>query len=46
VCAFGDWTVRYQLALEALRCNTPLPEAISANFVNVLDLHYDQNPSG
>lgn len=46
VCAFGDWTVRYQLSLEALRCHKPLTEAISANFVNILELHYDQNQSG
>jgi len=46
VCAFGDWPVKYQLPLEALRSGTALPESISANFVNVLDLHFDQNPSG
>lgn len=45
VCSFGDWVVRYQLALEALRCGTALPEKISANFLNVLELHYDQNPT-
>ena len=45
VCSFGDWVVRYQLALEALRCGTVLPETISANFLNVLELHYDQNPA-
>ena len=46
VCAFGDWSIKYQLPLEALRCGTALPESISANFVNVLDLHFDMNPSG
>ena len=46
VCAFGDWSVKYQLPLEALRCGTALPDSISANFVNVLDLHFDMNPSG
>ena len=45
VCSFGDWVVRYQLALEAMRCGTALPEYISSNFLNVLELHYDQNPS-
>lgn len=46
VCAFGDWTMRYQLTLDALRNETALPEVLSNNFVNVLDLHYDQNGSG
>lgn len=46
VCSFGDWPVRYQLALEAIRCGTAVPESISANFVNVLDLHYSQNAAG
>ena len=43
VVSFGDWPVRYQMALEALACGTALPEKISAHFVNVLDLHYEQN---
>ena len=45
ICAFGDWTVKYQLALEALRGGTTLPESVSSNFVNLLELHYDQNPT-
>ena len=45
MCTFGDWVVRYQLALEALRCGTALPETISKNFLNVLELHYDQSPT-
>jgi len=46
VCSFGDWPVRYALALEALRCNVTVPDALVSNFVNVLELHYDQNPAG
>lgn len=45
ICAFGDWTVKYQLALEALRAGTTLPESVTSNFVNLLELHYDQNPT-
>lgn len=37
--------MRYQLALEAQRCSTALPESISSNFVNVLELHYEQTPT-
>ena len=46
ICTFGDWPVRYQLALEAMRCGTALPQAISGHHLNILELHYDQNPSG
>ena len=46
MCSFGDWVVHYALALDAQRCGVTLPESIKSNFVNVLDLHYDQNPSG
>ena len=46
VVSFGDWPVRVALALDALRCGLTLPESITANFVNVLELHYDQNPGG
>ena len=46
VCSFGDWPVRYALALDALRAGITLPTAITSNFSNVLELHYDQNPAG
>ena len=46
VCSFGDWPVRYALALDALRAGVALPNAITSNFVNILELHYDQNPAG
>ena len=47
VCSFGDWPVHYQLALEALRCSVALPACLQpAQFVNVLDLHYDLNQNG
>ena len=46
VCSFGDWPVRYQLALEALRVGTRLPQSINDNFINLLELHYEQNPAG
>lgn len=41
VVSFGDWPVRYQLVLEALRCGTALPQSIHENFINVLELHYE-----
>lgn len=34
------------LPLDALRCGLTLPESLKANFLNVLELHYDQNPGG
>ena len=46
ICSFGDWVVHYALALDAQRSGVTLPETFKSNFVNVLDLHYDQNPSG
>ena len=46
VCSFGDWPVRYALALDALRAGITLPTAITSNFSNVLELHYDQNLTG
>lgn len=46
VCSFGDWPVKYQLVLEALRSSVAVPPGLVENFVNVLDLHYDMNPSG
>mmetsp|Transcript_42306 Transcript_42306/g.55749 ORF Transcript_42306/g.55749 Transcript_42306/m.55749 type:complete len:249 (+) Transcript_42306:469-1215(+) len=46
ICSFGDWPVRYALALDALRCGTALPETLTSSFVNVVELHYDQNTAG
>lgn len=46
ICSFGDWSVRYVLALDALRIGLVVPEALTNNFINVLELHYDQNPTG
>ena len=42
ICSFGDWPVRYQLPLEALRYEAvQLPEAFSTNFINILELYYE-----
>lgn len=38
--------MRYALELDAKRCGISVPASLSGNFVNALDLHYDQNPSG
>ena len=38
--------MRYALALDALRLGLSVPEVITSNFTNVLELHYDQNPAG
>ena len=46
VCSFGDWVVHYALALDCQRSGAKLPESLKSNFVNILDLHYDQNPAG
>ena len=46
VCSFGDWPVRYALSLDATRLGLVVPEALTNNFVNVLELHFDQNPTG
>ena len=46
VCCFGDWPVHYALALDAKRTGITVPSAITSNFVNILELHYDQNPAG
>lgn len=43
--SFGDWPARYQLPLEAKFANVALPDFVSANFLNVLDLHYDMGIS-
>ena len=46
VCSFGDWPVHYALALDAKRTGITVPAAITSNFVNIIELHYDQNPTG
>ena len=46
VCTFGDWPVLYQLALDAIRCGIELPEALTSNLTNLLELHYENIASG
>ena len=45
ICTLGDWPVKYQLALDALRCGLTLPAQIAgAEVANVAELHYEQCP--